>query len=95
MQKYTNKAVNICTIIDHHYASFKIYARYNSWSFAKKKKKTIKRANQERKKKKKKHYSYLLTKHTEFEECFGPLGEFSTGGLANNPLIVMLRGQIQ
>lgn len=37
MQNYTSKAAYTPTIIDHHYASFKIYANHISWSLAKKK----------------------------------------------------------
>ncbi len=37
----------------------------------------------------------LLTKHIEFEECISPLSQHRTVGLANDPLVVMLRSEIQ
>lgn len=47
------------------------------------------------KKKKKLTAGPLLTKHTEFKERVGSLCQCWTVGLANDPLVVVLRAQIQ
>lgn len=54
-----------------------------------------KRGEMKKGKKKKQTLGPLLTKHTEFKEGVGSLSQCWTVGLANDPLVVMLRAQIQ
>lgn len=68
VQKYTSKAAYIRAIIDHHYASFTIYANPSFWSGAKRKEGTTK----PRKKEMNKQFTLYLQSTLSLKKVLDP-----------------------